>query len=151
MEYEEREKMVQQPRYTFELHPGKYGGVLVDRIAEWSRRVDAQRGSLYVRIELFREFRKLTGADYYAVEADLSCHPGVEEHPIPVCMLLADPDDFLSLPESPSKPGWVRFPLGGREYGVVSSWFDVDRIFDTGVAVEGANAVTITRWATPLR
>lgn len=151
MEYEEREKMVQQPRYTFELRPGEYGGVLVDRIAEWGRRVDAQRGSLYVRIELFREFRKLIGADYYAVEADLSCHPGVEEHPIPVYMLLTDPDDFLSLPVSPSKPRWVRFPLGGREYGVVSSWFDIDRIFGTGVAVEGGNGVTIARWATPLR
>ena len=125
--------------------------MLTDRIAEWGRRVDAQRGSLYVRIELFREFRKLIGADYYAVEADLSCHPGVEEHPIPVYMLLTDPDDFLSLPESPSKPGWVRFPLGGREYGVVSSWFDVDRIFGTGVAVEGANGVTIARWAAPLQ
>lgn len=125
--------------------------MLVDRIAEWGRRVDAQRGSLYVRIELFREFRKLIGADYYAVEADLSCHPGVEEHPIPVYMLLTDPDDFLSLPVSPSKPRWVRFPLGGREYGVVSSWFDIDRIFGTGVAVEGGNGVTIARWATPLR
>lgn len=143
--------MVQQPRYTFELRPGTYSGVLVDRIAEWGRRADAQRGSLYARIELFREFRKLTGADCYAVDADLSCHPGVEEHPIPVYMLLADPDDFLSLPESPSKPGWVRFPLGGREYGVVSSRFDVDRIFDTEVAVEGANGVTIARWAAPLR
>lgn len=150
--YKEREKqMVQQPRYTFELRPGQYEGVLVDRIAEWGRRVDAQRGSFYVRIELFREFSKLTGTDYYAVEADLSCHPGVEEHPIPVYMLLTDPDYFLSLPESPSKPGWVRFPLGGRAYGVVSSWFDVDRIFDTGVAVEGANGVTIAQWATPLR
>lgn len=59
--------MTQQPRYTFELRPGKYSGVLADRIAEWGRRADAQRGSLYVRIELFREFRKLTGADYYAV------------------------------------------------------------------------------------
>ena len=151
MEYEEREKMVQQPRYTFELRPGEYGGVLVDRIAEWGRRVDAQRGSLYVRIELFREFRKLIGADYYAVEADLSCHPGIEEHPIPVYILLNDPDDFLSLPVSPSKPGWVRCPLSGREYGVVSSQFDIDRILDTGVAVEGANGVTIARWATPLR
>lgn len=142
--------MTQQSRYTFELRPGKYGGVLTDRIAEWGRRADAQRGSLYVRIELFREFRKLTSADYYAVEGDLSCHPGIEEHPIPVYMLLNDPDDFLSLPVSPSKPGWVRFPLGGREYGVVSSQFDIDRILDTGVAVEGANGVTITRWATPL-
>ena len=125
--------------------------MLVDRIAEWGRRVDAQRGSLYVRIELFREFRKLIGADYYAVEADLSCHPGIEEHPIPVYILLNDPDDFLSLPVSPSKPGWVRCPLSGREYGVVSSQFDIDRILDTGVAVEGANGVTIARWATPLR
>lgn len=66
-------------------------------------------------------------------------------------MLLSDPDDFLSLPVSPSKPGWVRFPLGGRVYGVVSSWFDVDRIFGTGVAVEGANGVTIAQWATPLQ
>jgi hypothetical protein len=143
--------MTQQPRYTFELRPGKYSGVLADRIAEWGRRADAQRGSLYVRIELFREFRKLTGADYYAVEADLSCHPGIEEHPIPVYILLNDPDDFLSLPVSPSKPGWVRCPLSGREYGVVSSQFDIDRILDTGVAVEGANGVTIARWATPLR
>lgn len=125
--------------------------MLVDRIAEWGRRADAQRGSFYVRIELFREFSKLTGTDYYAVEAGLSCHPGVEEHPIPVYMLLSDPDDFLSLPVSPSKPGWVRFPLGGRVYGVVSSWFDVDRIFGTGVAVEGANGVTIAQWATPLQ
>ena len=125
--------------------------MLADRIAEWGRRADAQRGSLYVRIELFREFRKLTGADYYAVEADLSCHPGIEEHPIPVYILLNDPDDFLSLPVSPSKPGWVRCPLSGREYGVVSSQFDIDRILDTGVAVEGANGVTIARWATPLR
>lgn len=125
--------------------------MLTDRIAEWGRRADAQRGSLYVRIELFREFRKLTGADYYAVEADLSCHPGIEEHPIPVYMTLKDPEYFLSLPESPSKPGWVRFPLGGREYGVVSSWFDVDRIFDTGVAVEGGNGMTIARWAAPLQ
>ena len=143
--------MTQQPRYTFELRPGKYSGVLADRIAEWGRRADAQRGSLYVRIELFREFRKLTGADYYAVEADLSCHPGIEEHPIPVYILLNDPDDFLSLPVSPSKPGWVRCPLSGREYGVVSSQFDIDRILDTGVAVEGADGVTIARWATPLR
>lgn len=143
--------MTQQPRYTFELRPGKYSGVLTDRIAEWGRRADAQRGSLYVRVELFREFRKLTGADYYAVEADLSCHPGIEEHPIPVYILLNDPDDFLSLPVSPSKPGWVRCPLSGREYGVVSSQFDIDRILDTGVAVEGANGVTIARWATPLR
>ena len=81
----------------------------------------------------------------------MSCHPGIEEHPIPVYILLNDPDDFLSLPVSPSKPGWVRCPLSGREYGVISSQFDIDRILDTGVAVEGANGVTIARWATPLR
>lgn len=151
MEYEEREtQMTQQPQYTFELRPGKYGGVLVDRIAEWGRRVDVQRGSFYVRVGWGDVFHSPSGAGPYIINAELSCYPGVEEHPIPVYMLLADPDDFLSLPESPSKPGWVRFPLGGREYGVVSSWFDVDRIFGTGVAVAGANGVTITRWATPL-
>lgn len=108
-------------------------------------------GSLYARIGWGGMFRNPTGTDYYVVEVDLSCYPGPEQYPIPAYMLLGDPSDFLSLPESPSKPGWVRFPLGGREYGVVSSWFDVDRIFDTGVAVEGANGVTITRWAAPLR
>ena len=152
MEYEEREKqMVQQPRYTFELRPGEYHGVIADRIAEWGRRTDAQRGSLYVCVGWGEVFHNPSSAGHYIINAELSCYPGPEERPIPVYMLLADPDDFLSLPESPSKPGWVRFPLGGREYGVVSSWFDVDRIFDTGVAVEGANSVTIARWAAPLQ
>lgn len=152
MEYEEREtQMTRQPRYTFELRPGQYGGVLVDRIAEWGRRVDAQRGSLYVCVGWGEVFRNPSGAEHYIINAELSCYPGPEEYPIPVYMLLNDPNDFLSLPESPSKPGWVRFPLGGREYGVVSSWFDIDRIFGTGVAVEGGNGVTIARWAAPLR
>lgn len=142
--------MTQQPRYTFELGPGEYHGVIADRIAEWGRRVDAQRGSLYVCVGWGEVFHNPSGAEHYIIKAELSCYPGVEEHPIPMYMLLADPDDFLSLPESPSKPGWVRFPLGGREYGVVSSQFDIYNILDTGFAVEGANSVTITRWATPL-
>lgn len=146
-------KMIQQPQYTFELRPGKYGGPLADLIAEWARRVDVRQGSLYVRIQLFREFRKLAGTDYYFVEAELSYSPGPEGYSIPIYIILNDPNDFLMLPECSSKPmpGWVRFPLSGREYGVVSSSFDIDRIFDTGVAVEGANGVTIARWAAPLQ